>query len=126
MANSYLQRFFNDYNKRYFNKSIDADVKVSFGRISQLGKTIKVWHTRPATAKEIRENKLNKTAIACYYIPRIYISEKIRFSPRLAVTTLLHEMVHAENMKLNCGPNWNGFNKRMLKLAKQGAFNGWW
>jgi hypothetical protein len=121
-----LSTAFKEFNKRYFGKSLDSNIEVSFKRMNVLGRTKTVWFQRPVTAKERKENGLNKTAIACYYIPRIWISEEIRFSPRLCIQTLLHEMVHAEDMTRGCGPNWNRFNKRMLKLAKQGAFNGWW
>jgi len=127
MTNRALQIWFRKLNRDYFKNTLDPDIRVSFKSIRVLGRTKRVWFQRPATTKERRENGLNKTAIACYYIPRIWIAEKIRFSPRLAITTLLHEMVHAENMGISChGPNWNRFNQRMLDLAKAGAFNGWW
>jgi hypothetical protein len=122
-----LTRYFKEFNRKYFGNKLDSNIKVTFGKIQPLGLTKQIWFSRPATTKERRENKLNKTATAHYYIPRIYISERLKWAPRLAITTLFHEMVHAEDMKRSsCGPNWNRFNRRMVKLAKDGAFNGWW
>jgi hypothetical protein len=124
--NRYLQNAFRDLNKWYFGNKLDPSINVTFASIRPLGRTKNVWVQRPVSPKERRENGLSKEALACYYRPRIFISDKLKFSSRLAVGTLLHEMVHAEDMRQGCGPNWNRFNRRMLKLAKDGAFNGWW
>ena len=125
-TNCGLTRYFKEFNRKYFGNRLDSNIEVSFAKIRPLGLTKNVWFTRPTTVKERRENNLNETSIACYYIPRIEISEKLKFSPRLALGTLLHEMAHAENMRYSCGSNWNSFNRRMLRLAKAGALNGIW
>lgn len=134
MTNACLQNHFDYLNKTYFDRGLDRHIRVSFKRIKPLGLTTRVWFQRPTTAKERRENNLNKKSLCCYYIPRIYIARDLRKSHRLAIQTLFHEMVHAEmfenriaHRKDACSSGrWNAFNRRMLKLAKQGAFNGWW
>lgn len=134
VSNEYLQSAFKGMNRAYFGNRLDPNILVSFKRMKYLGQTRKVWFQRPVTKKEIREERVSKNAIACYYIPRIYISESFRYARRLCIGTLLHEMVHAEMFEKGIGHRkgmcnsgqWNKFNKRMLQLAKAGAFNGWW
>lgn len=84
--------------------------------------------SRPTTAKERKENNLSKKSWAYYSIPTIHISDYLRSEPRTAMITLLHEMAHAKDRCAHkCGPNRNNsHNREMLRLAKTGAFNGWW
>lgn len=129
LRNKDLQHFFDRANRLYFKNSLDSNIVVSFKKMRVLGRTTWVWFTRPVTKKEQRTERLGKKAIACGYIPRIYISDQFRDSNRLAITTLFHEMVHAESFgrRKDCESfGWNKFNKRMFRLAKQGAFNGLW
>ena len=71
--------------------------------------------------EDMRE--LGKTYGFCGRPLYILINRKIAWHWMLAEMTLLHEMVHVENMKVEHGP-W--FHKRMLRLAKDGAFRRCW
>ena len=133
--NKFLQSAFKGINRAFFNNRLDPNIPVSFKRMRCLGQTRQIRFQRPVTRKEMREKGLSKEALVCSYILRIYISERLRHSGSLCVGTLLHEMVHAEMFQNRVGGHhkriclsgrWNKFNKRMLKLAKAGAFNGLW
>ena len=54
----------------------------------------------------------------------IDINESLRTYQAVTIQTVLHEMVHVER------PQWKGhdwrFDRRMLRLAKLGAFDGLW
>jgi hypothetical protein len=54
----------------------------------------------------------------------IEINENLRPFAAITVMTVLHEMLHVEVPKAE-GHGWR-FDKRMLRLAKAGAFSGLW
>jgi hypothetical protein len=54
----------------------------------------------------------------------VTISEELRTIQNTTIMTLLHEMLHVEQPRPQ-GHGWR-FDRRMLKLAKAGAFNGLW
>jgi hypothetical protein len=54
----------------------------------------------------------------------IQLDWPLRRSLAMTAMTILHEMVHVEDMRgTGHGPR---FHKRMLQLAKAKAFNKWW
>jgi hypothetical protein len=132
VTNRSLQRYFKQFNKKYFGNTLDPHIKVRMRKIpGLLGLTDHAWFKRPATAEERKREGLNKTAICCYWVPRIFITEEFRQRPRLAICTLLHEMVHVDleqkgHNNHSCTAGSKLFNDRMKKLARDGAFNGWW
>jgi hypothetical protein len=103
---THLQRLYRQYNRRYFHGKLPK-CKVQYdrriGRFGWLG--------------EFDDDG-----------PVIRITNEIRGWDGIVKSTLLHEMVHLElNGK---GPGWKDhgreFDRRMLRLAKQGAFRGIW
>ena len=99
-----LQRYYNTANRLYFRNALPNDLPIVFDRLRPkvLGSTA----TRGAIAHGIR------------------ISIRLRPFLCLTVMTVLHEMLHVEK-PLHCGHDWR-FDKRMLRLAKAGAFDGLW
>jgi len=101
LFNADLEIAYRFYNKRYFGNRLPKDMVVRFEDIIELGKTY------------------------CFFERPLYIliNRKIAWHGMLVEMTLLHEMVHVENTKAGHGP-W--FHKRMLRLAKAGAFRNSW
>lgn len=94
------------YNKRYFGNRLPKDMPVKFCKLRK--------HTYGRTAVAIQTHR-----------PQfIEINNDLRTALLTAQFTLLHEMVHVENPKPTGHGKW--FNKRMLRLARAGAFNGKW
>jgi predicted metal-dependent hydrolase len=54
----------------------------------------------------------------------IRISERLRTLQATTIMVVMHEMLHVEKASHE-GHGWR-FDKRMLRLAKAGAFNGLW
>lgn len=102
VTNVDLQNMYLHFNKRYFGNRLYKGMVVAF---EDLGRNLGVARMYRNTALYIN------------------ISKNLRHSNVLVAMTLLHEMVHVEFPTIEHGPK---FNKRMLKLAKQGAFNKWW
>lgn len=94
---------YREFNRKYFGNKLPKDFVVAFEDLEyHLGVT-KFYRSRP-----------------CY----INLNLGLRYSNSLTAMTLLHEMVHVElPYRYNHGPR---FHKRMLKLAKDGAFKPWW
>jgi hypothetical protein len=60
-----------------------------------------------------------------YNVPvEICITEKLRTFQAMTMMTVLHEMQHVQKPTFK-GHGWQ-FDKRMLRLAKAGAFDGLW
>lgn len=102
MTNADLKIAYKIYNKKYFHNKLPHDMVVHFTKMEMLGAT-HFYGKRP-----------------CW----IVINKKLRWSASLAVMTLVHEMVHVE--LVNVGGHGAPFQKRMLQLAKGGAFNKLW
>lgn len=110
--NADLLEAFAIFNRGYFGDQL-AVAHLAFSPIDGLGKTV-----RCRTLGK-RRSKDDPFAIS--------ISSKLRQSRRLWAGTLLHEMVHLEQRnKYSCAINGHHFNRRMKKLAADGAFDGLW
>jgi hypothetical protein len=131
ITNKDLLEMFDALNRKYFRGEQEIE-SIRFKRLRVLGRTENVFYTRPTTPAERKKEGLGKKSLACYYRYRIWISEDLRDSRRLTATTLIHEMAHIsiwsqKSTKGDCNSSrFNKFNKEMLRLAKAGAFNGWW
>lgn len=99
-----LREFYRHFNARFFGNKLPKDMPVSFRKIDTLGNT--VIH--------------NQTFRPLY----IQINARLRFSSRLSMATVLHEMVHVAYPEKRGHRGW--FDKEMLKLVKRGAMNGLW
>jgi SprT-like family len=102
MTNADVQQMYHEFNRRYFSNKLPKDMVVHFARLPHDFGITYGYRGRPL------------------YIELDY---RLRRSMSETAMTLLHECVHVENMKHGHGPK---FHKRMLKLAKQGAFRKWW
>lgn len=88
-------------------------MRLSFTAMNGLGKTSRC---RVAGKRRSRNDNFG-----------IRISSKLRWSRRLWMGTLIHELVHLEQqLKYSCGPRGKKFNRRILELAVAGAFDGLW
>src|SRR5271170_2832269 len=115
ITNKELKASFKSANREFFKNALDETI-VRFAPIKHMGVTSRKTTTRKTTAKERRENGLNKTAIAIVPKFTILINKDYQNSLSISIMTLLHEMVHVEHWEWR-GHGWR-FNKRMLQLAK--------
>lgn len=99
-----LLDFYRRFNKKYFGNRLPKDMPVSFRKIDSLGNTV-----------------IHRQTFRPLYIQ---ITDKIRFSSRLAMATVLHEMLHVAHPEKRGHRGW--FDKEMQKLVKRGAMNGLW
>jgi hypothetical protein len=106
ISNVDLRYAYLTFNRKYFSNKLPKELPIKFSK------------------RLIRQGKLGNTATLCDFPLWIEISPLIRFSGVLVRMTLLHEMCHVENPHPTGHGKW--FNKRMLRLAKDGAFNGYW
>lgn len=100
-----LNKWYGHFNTLYFNGQLPAGVPVKFHRLKkQLGVTI----------------FLDDYPVCINLDTRLKNGDFSR-----TMMTLLHEMCHVENYRghKKHGPK---FQKRMLRLAKLGAFKEWW
>ena len=97
---------FNEFNKKYFKNSLPKNTCIRFKKLN---------HLLGRATKFKRETN---------FAPIIEIDSDIKNMRCVVAMVLLHEMVHIENF------GWRGhgykFHRRMLRLAKDGAFNPWW
>jgi hypothetical protein len=106
-TNSDLRYWYKNANRWYFGNKLPKDIPVRFGVLPKgvLGST-----------------EMNKKGRSCQAVS-VWIAKDIRSRRAIVILTLLHEMVHVEN------PTWNHgtpFQRRMLRLANDGAMNGLW
>jgi hypothetical protein len=100
-------------DKLYFDGKLPMPLRITFAPIDGLGHTFRYRTPGKRRSKEDRFG--------------IHISSKLRWSKRLYISTLLHEMVHLEERnEYSCGPRGKRFNGRMRQLSFQGAFDGIW
>ena len=99
-----LREMYRYFNRKYFSNRLPKDMPVSFRKINTLGNTI----IHPQTFRPLY----------------IQITDRIRFSSRLSMATVLHEMLHVAHPEKRGHRGW--FDKEMLKLVKRGAMNGLW
>jgi hypothetical protein len=100
-----LRRYYRIANKRYFGNKLPVHFHLQFGKIKGAGVT----------------HVLNgDTPIA------IEINETLRTFQAITILTVLHEMLHVEKPKDDHKKNDWRFDRRMLRLAQQGAFDGLW
>jgi hypothetical protein len=85
---------------------LPKDIPIRFYNLSAgiVGRTLVTWDGKKAV--EVR------------------ISEKLRTLQAFTIMVVMHEMKHVEKPSHE-GHGWR-FDKRMLSLAKAGAFNGLW
>jgi hypothetical protein len=77
----------------------------------------------------VRFAKLKKCTLGTTWVRhgkayKVEISKRIQTSQCITIMTVLHEMLHVEK-PAHKGHDWR-FDKRMLRLAKAGAFDGLW
>ena len=107
-TNEALRYMYLTFNKKHFHNALPKDLPVEFSK------------------KLVRQRTLGHTAIhrQTFRPLWILISERFRSSRRCSAMTLLHEMVHVEQKERR--GHGKHFEKRMLELARQGAFKGIW
>jgi hypothetical protein len=108
-----LLEMFLEFNSRYFGGRLKVPLKLVFESINGLGQT---YRFRVHGKRRSRNDLFG-----------IRISTRLRWSRRMWMGTLLHEMVHLEQgLRYNCGWRGRRFNQRMRELALMGAFDGLW
>ena len=105
MTNRDLWRCYDVANLRYFHNKLQRDIPLRFAKLPN--------------------GMLGKTYVCTHGIAQaIEISERLKSNEVHAIMTLLHEMVHVEKPRYK-GHGWR-FDRRMKKLAQDGAFDGLW
>lgn len=105
VTNAELQAMYHRFNKKWFGNKLPKDMPVYFSDLRSDGNALGVtrfYFSRPAY---------------------IFLNKSLRKWRSNAAMTLLHEMVHVAEPHTVHGP---AFHKRMLKLARTGAFREWW
>ena len=102
-TNAHLRSYYHWANAEYFHNRLPKDIPMRFAKMRNVGTT---W---------VDDNGV---------VVEIWVTEKLRTSQAITMQVVLHEMLHVEK-PLFMGHGWR-FDKRMLKLAKAGAFAGLW
>ena len=102
-TNAHLRSYYCWANAEYFRNALPKDIPMRFAKMRAVGKT---WVDGNGVVIEI------------------WVTEKLRRFQAMTMMTVLHEMQHVEK-PLFKGHGWQ-FDRRMLRLAKQGAFDGLW
>jgi hypothetical protein len=102
-TNADLKRYYRTANRLYFHNALPKDLPVRFAKLRGLGVTRVLNGSIPVVME---------------------ISGDLRRTSSLTILTVLHEMLHVEKPQ-HKGHDWR-FDKRMLRLAKAGAFDGLW
>lgn len=112
-TNSDLRKEFDRLKKLYFDETMPNPRTIRFEPIDGLGRTFRYRNPGKRRSKDDDFG--------------IQISRKLRYSRRLWLGTLVHEMVHLEQRnKYSCGIRGKRFNGRMRQLALTGCFDGIW
>ena len=102
-TNADLRSYYRWANAEYFHNALPKDIPMRFAKMRNVGTT---W-------------------VNGYNVPvEIWITEKLRAFQAITMMIVLHEMQHVEKPS-HMGHGWR-FDKRMLRLAKAGAFDGLW
>ena len=113
-TNADLLDSFNELNRKYYGNKLKTPARLAFVPIDGLGHTFRV--RRVHGKRRSKDDEFG-----------IHISNKIRFSKRLWLVTLMHEMTHLEQgNKYTCSAKGRQFNGRMRELSIDGAFDGVW
>jgi hypothetical protein len=108
-----LAEFYREFNREWFGGRLPADTRLYWmpaRMANRSGHLAEVWGTRKQH-RPITNFKIS-------------VSNRIRFSSRLVVRVLLHEMAHiSTGLGAQHGPRWQ---REMLRLAKAGAFARLW
>jgi len=102
-TNAHLRSYYCWANAEYFHNALPKDIPISFHKMRNVGTT---WVDGNGVVLEI------------------WVTEKLRSFQAMTVMTVLHEMQHVQKPAFK-GHGWQ-FDRRMLRLAKQGAFDGLW
>jgi hypothetical protein len=106
LTNADLRRYYHKANKRYFRNTLPKDLPILFVKPRIIG-------------------GLGVTRIGKGRLPlRIEINEKLRFTSDVVIMVIFHEMLHVQQPH-SVGHGWH-FNRRMRRLAENGAFDGVW
>lgn len=103
-TNADLRRYYATANRLYFHNKLPKDFPVRFGWLKETG-LVRVRHSDQVPVD-------------------ITINEKLRTFQAITIMVVLHEMLHIEKPH-HKGHGWR-FDRRMLRLAKAGAFSGLW
>jgi hypothetical protein len=102
-TNAHLRSYYCWANAEYFRNALPKDIPMRFAKMRDVGKT---WVDGNGVILEI------------------LVTDKLRSFQAMTMQVVLHEMLHVE--KPSCmGHGWQ-FDRRMLRLAKAGAFDGLW
>jgi hypothetical protein len=102
-TNADLRRYYRVANAKYFNNALPEGIPMRFAKIRGTGVTRLLNDRIPIL---------------------IEINEDLRRCQAITIMTVMHEMLHVEKPSYK-GHDWR-FDRRMLCLAKQGAFDGCW
>ena len=102
-TNADLRRYYSEANAKYFHNRLPKDIPMRFAKMRDVGTT---WIDDDNVPVEI------------------WVTEKLRTFQAITIMVVLHEMQHVQEPS-HIGHGWR-FDKRMLKLAKAGAFAGLW
>jgi hypothetical protein len=102
-TNGDLRRYYAEANAAYFHNALPKDIPMRFHKMRDVGTT-----------------RIDDNGVPV----EIWITEKLRTFQAMTIEVVLHEMLHVEK-PLCKGHGWR-FDRRMLRLAKQGAFSGLW
>jgi hypothetical protein len=103
-TNADLRNYYSEANAAHFHNALPKDIPMRFAKMRAVGTT---WvDDKTGEPKEI------------------WITEKLRTLQALTIMVVLHEMQHVEKPSHE-GHGWQ-FDRRMLHIVKQGAFNGLW
>ena len=103
VTNAELQGMYHTFNKKWFGNRLPKDMVVCFLKLSGCSGMTSFYRNR-----------------SLY----IHLNVNLRIDRSATAMTLLHEMVH---VALPYGvAHSSKFHRRMLRLAKQGAFKKWW
>ena len=101
-TNADLRRYYRTANSQYFDNKLPS-INLYFTKLRSISGVTRLLGDIPAY---------------------IEISESLRTFQAITIQTVIHECVHVEH------PAWKGhgwqFDRRMLRLAKAGAFDGCW
>lgn len=103
-TNGDLKRYYRVANRMYFRNALPKDLPIRFANLPP--------------------GILGRTRVYGSAVEHVLISKRLQTLMCPTLMTLLHEMLHVEK-PTRVGHGWR-FDKRMLRLAQAGAFDGTW